>query len=331
MTDFPKVSIVVLTWNDLKLVLAVLKDISKLKVGGIKAETVVVDNGSTDGTGEKLKSYKLDNMPFKLIENGENLGFAAGNNVGIKDVIERGADYILLLNNDVILPKDLLVKLVAVIKGDNKIGFLTPLIYFAKGYEFHKERYKTEELGRVIWYAGGVIDWDNVYSSHRGVNEVDGGQYDAQTETDFINGACAMIRSEALERTGFFDEKFFLYWEDADLSMRVKEAGWKVVYSPASHVWHKVAQASGIGSDMNDYFLTRNRLIFGMRYARARTKVALIRESFSLLSKGRKWQRIGTKDFYLRRLGKGSWPPAHRAFPEPKGSRNRRFGPEGND
>lgn len=307
MNKLPKFSILVLTWNQLALTLEELKDIAKLATTGLNCETIVVDNGSRDGTAQKLKRYKLPNMAFKLIANKENLGFAGGNNVGLKDAIKRGADFVLFLNNDVILPKDLLIRLVKVVNEDKKIGLLAPKMYFAKNYEFHKDRYKPKDLGRVIWYAGGKIDWDNIYSSHRGVDEVDKGQYDKQEETDFANGACALLRSELATEIGLLDEKLFLYWEDADYSMRARKTGWKVVYTPSTHVWHKVAQASGIGSNLNDYFLTRNRMVFGMRYARMRTKVALTKESIKLLLKGRLWQKIAIRDFYLGRLGKGSW------------------------
>ena len=307
MNKSPKVSIIILTWNSIGLTLEVLKDISKLDTKGISIETIVVDNGSTDKTQEKLRGYKLPNMPFKLIRNKENLGFAEGNNIGMRDALKRGADYVLLMNNDVIVPRNLVVQLIKVAENDNKIGLLAPKMYFAKGYEFHKERYSNKDLGKVIWYAGGMIDWDNIYSSHKGVDEVDKGQYDKQEETDVVNGACALIRKEVIEDIGYLDKKLFLYWEDADYSQRARKKGWKVVYAPKTHLWHKVAQASGIGSDLNDYFLTRNRMIFGMRYARLRTKLALIRESFKLLVSGRKWQKIGTRDFYLGRFGKGSW------------------------
>jgi len=307
MNKSPKVSIIILTWNSIGLTLEVLKDIGKLDTKGILIETIVVDNGSTDKTQEKLRGYKLPNMPFKLIRNKENLGFAEGNNIGMRDALKRGTDYVLLMNNDVIVPRNLVVQLIKVAENDNKIGLLAPKMYFAKGYEFHKKRYSNKDLGKVIWYAGGMIDWDNIYSSHKGVDEVDKGQYDKQEETDVVNGACALIRKEVIKNVGYLDKNLFLYWEDADYSQRARKKGWKVVYTPKTHLWHKVAQASGIGSDLNDYFLTRNRMIFGMRYARLRTKLALIRESFKLLVSGRKWQKIGTRDFYLGRFGKGSW------------------------
>jgi GT2 family glycosyltransferase len=116
-----------------------------------------------------------------------------------------------------------------------------------------------------------------------------------------------LLRSEALKDIGLFDEKYFMYLEDADLSQRLKKKGWEVLYAPKTEIWHKVAQSSGIGSDLNDYFITRNRLLFGMRYAKCRTKLALVKESFKLLLTGRGWQKIGVRDFYLGRFRKGSW------------------------
>lgn len=302
-----KVSLIILNWNARQMTESQLKDVARLETAGLKAETIVVDNSSTDDSRQKLSFYKLPNMDYRFIETGANLGYAGGNNAGIREALNQGADYLLLMNNDLILPRDLLVQLIKVVGKDKKIGLLSPKIYFAKGYEFHKERYKEKDLGKVIWYAGGLIDWRNIYSTHRGVDEVDKGQYDRQEETDAASGACVLVRRELIEEIGYSREKYFLYWEDAEYSERARRSGWKVVYTPETCLWHKVAQSSGVGSNLNDYFLTRNRLGFGMKYASAWTKFALFRESIKLLLKGRKWQKIGIRDFYLGRWGKGSW------------------------
>ena len=283
-----------------------LENVAGLDTNGLDATCVVVDNGSTDDTVEKLSNYKLPNMSYRFIKTGENLGYV-GNNVGIRDAYNQGADYLILLNNDVILPKDLITKLVETAEKDKKIGLLAPKMYFAKGYEFHKDRYKKEDLGKVIWYAGGFIDWDNVYSNHRGVDEVDRGQYDKEIEVDAANGACLLIRNEVIAGIGYLRDKYFMYWEDADYCLRAKKAGWKIVYTPETCLWHKVSASSGIGSNLNDYFLTRNRLDFGLRYAPLKTKLALLKESFKFLVSGRLWQKIGVRDYYLGRWGKGSW------------------------
>ena len=302
-----KVSLIILSWNARKMTQKELENVAKLDTNGLDAECVVVDNGSTDDSQDVLSNYKLPNMNYKFIETNANLGYAGGNNFGLKYSFKEGFNYTVLLNNDVILPKDILIKLVGIAEKDQKIGLLAPKMYFAKGYEFHKDRYKKEDLGKVIWYAGGFIDWGNVCSIHRGVNDVDYGQYDKEIEVDAANGACLLIRNKVIGDIGFLRDKYFMYWEDADYCVRAKKAGWKIVYTPITYLWHKVSASSGIGSELNDYFLTRNRMRFGMNYAKMRTKFALFRESIKLLFNGRKWQKIGVKDFYLGRWGKGSW------------------------
>ena len=308
MSKSPKVSIVILTANSLEMTKEQLIDVAKLDTKDIQAECLIVDNGSSDGTEENLKNYKLPNMDYKFIETGENLGFAGGNNVGTKDSLKHGSDYVILMNNDLILPKDVVVKLVDFMEGNPEVGIASPKIYFAKGYEFHKNRYKEGDLGKVFWYAGGIIDRKNAYSSHRGVDEVDCGQYDNAAETDFANGACAIIRSGIFEKVGFLDSSFFLYWEDADFSQRIKNAGYKVMYYPGTHLWHKVsASTGGSGSTTNDYFLTRNRFYFAMRYLASRTKFAVFRDTIKLVFTGRKWQRWGAIDALLGVKGMGAW------------------------
>lgn len=308
MTKIPKVSIIILTTNALSMTKEELLDVSKLDTTSVQCECIVVDNGSKDGTEEAIKDYKLPNMDYKFIQSGANLGFAGGNNIGIKDAVKKGSDYILLLNNDVILPADLIQKLVKFMEDNPNVGLASPKMYFAKGYEFHKDRYKESEKGKVFWYAGGILDWDNIYSSHRGVDEIDNGQYDDVVETDFANGACVIVKREVFEKIGYLDHSFFLYWEDADFSQRAKLAGFKVMYYPGTHMWHKVsASTGGSGSPTNDYFLTRNRYFFSKRYARLRTKFAVFRDMFRLIVTGRKWQKWGAIDALLGRKEMGQW------------------------
>ena len=192
-------------------------------------------------------------------------------------------------------------------KDDPDAAIISPKIYFAKGFEFHKNRYKKNELGKVIWYAGGIIDWNDIYGNNNGVDEVDNGQFNKTTDTDFATGACMLLNCVAIRKVGMFDEKYFMYFEDVDLSQRMKKHGWKVLFTSQAKLWHKVAQSSGVGSELNDYFITRNRLLFAFRYASIRTKFAIFRESLRLFIKGRKWQKKGVEDFYFSNFGKGSW------------------------
>lgn len=298
-----KVSLVILNWERINDTLECLESVGKLNTDGFILNTIVVDNASTDDSLERLKKTK----GIDLILSKSNLGFTGGNNLGIKKALENGAGYIIILNNDTILDKDSITQLVKEMLNDSTIGVMSPKIYFAKGFEYKKQKYKESDLGKVIWYAGGIIDWKNVYGVTRGVDEIDNGQFEKIEETDFATGTCLILSRKAIEMVGMFDENYNLYYEDTDLSQRIRKAGFKVMFNPKAIIWHKVAQSSGIGSKLNDYYISRNRLMFGMKYASLRTKLALLRESIKLLFTGRTWQKIGVRDYFLRRLGKGSW------------------------
>jgi len=307
---FPKAAVIILTTNALAMTKEELSDVAKLETKGLKATCVVVDNDSSDGTEAALKNYRLPNMDYRFIQSGANLGFAGGNNVGIKYALKNKFDYVLLLNNDVILAKDLLVKLVSFMEENPRAGLVSPKMYFAKGYEFHKDRYKVSELGKVFWYAGGIIDRKNAYFFHRGVDEIDRGQYDRIESTDFANGACVLIRRAVLTKVGLLDASFFLYCEDADFSEKAKKAGFEIYYYPKTAMWHKVsASTGGSGSPSNDYFLIRNRFYFARRYLPFRTKLAVIKDTLRLIITGRIWQKRGALDALLGRKGMGSWRP----------------------
>lgn len=307
-----KASVIILSFNRKSDTLATIRSLARSRVKSFTMEIIVVDNASYDGSPEAIKNElaKIKGATkhlTKFIGRKENLGFAEGNNVGMRYALKTNAQYIFLLNDDTIIDKNTITSLIESAKENPAAGAISPKIYFAKGYEFHKKRYEKRDLGKVIWYAGGDIDWANIYGSNHGVDEVDNGQYDKSHETDFTTGCCVLYKSEVLRKVGLYDKRYFAYLEDADHSQRIKKAGYQTLYEPKAHLWHKVAQSSGIGSELNDYFLTRNRMLFGLRYGSFRTKLALIKESMKLLLKGRKWQRVGIKDFYLGNFGKGSW------------------------
>ena len=300
-----KVFITTITFNSHKATLECLESIEKLEKENFELFVMVIDNASKE-VFETSREYK--NFKLKVLRSEENLGFSGGQNLGIRNALKEGADFIIVLNNDTILNRKLIKSLIASFKAD--VGIVSPKIYFAKGYEFHKDRYKETEKGKVFWYAGGIIDWSNVIAKHRGVDEVDKEQYSKVSEIEFATGCCMALRKEIFQNVGFFDDKYFLYLEDCDLSKRVKMKKLKVIYQPNAVLWHKnAASAGGSGSALQDYYITRNRLLFGFKYSSFRTKLALIRESIRIAYSGRKWQRKGVIDFYLRRFGKGSFSP----------------------
>lgn len=303
-----KIAVVILNWNGYKDTLECIESIVKSDVSSVRCDIVVVDNNSSDNSLQELsKVANLNSNPrVFVVSNRENLGFSGGNNVGIKFALELGVDKIVILNNDTELESKCIKELVSASNRHPK-AIITPKIYFAPGYEFHKDRYTKSQVGKVIWCAGGEIDWNNVYGKNMGVDEVDNGQYDKEVPVDFATGACMLLPRELILKSGLFDDKYFLYLEDLELSTRAKVNGWSIIYSPKARLWHKVSQSSAIGSSLNDYFITRNRLIFGLKYAPIRAKFALIRESVRFIISGRKWQRIGSLDFYLRRFKQGSF------------------------
>ena len=296
-----KVAVVILNWNRPKDTVGCLESVYELHPGDYSLEVILVDNASTDGSVAAVRS-------LRLIQNKENLGYAGGNNVGIRQAIKDGADFVFVLNNDTILDKNALLSLLRAAGEHKDAGIFSPKIYFAKGFEFHKDRYSKGDLGKVIWAAGGDWDRDNVLGSNHGVNEVDNNQFDKVREIDFATGAAMFVRREVFEKVGFFNQDYFLYVEDVEFCERAKKGGFKILYVPEAKLWHKVAQSSGIGSGLNDYFTTRNRLVFGLKYANMRTKIALIRESLRFLLTGRHWQKRGVVDFYLHHLGRGGFP-----------------------
>ncbi len=306
-----KLSIVVLNYNGKDLLINCLNSINNALADksdrNLEVEIVVVDNASTDDSRAYLEQLTVKSYQLKAIFNNRNLGFTGGNNAGIKYALKNKADYVMVLNNDVIVKNPFWLPMVDYLEKNPNVGVIGPKIYFAPGFEFHQDRYSKEEQGRVIWYAGGKIDWQNIYCSHRGVDEVDKGQYDQVDETDFVSGCCLLSSKKVWQKVGLFDDKYFLYYEDSDFSQRVKKSGWQTVYFPRSHIWHLNAGSSESGGDLQDYFITRNRLFFGMRWAPLRSKISLFRESIKHLITGRKWQKIGARDFYLNRFGRGSW------------------------
>ncbi|NMB56898.1 glycosyltransferase family 2 protein [Candidatus Beckwithbacteria bacterium] len=298
-----KIAILIINFNGLVQTLTCLQSLEKIKHEQFTVQIFVVDYGLEDQTQE-IKAKFPD---IQIYREEKNLGFAGGNNFLGTKALAWQADYILLLNNDTLVSPDFLQKLFNYLEKNPKVAAVCPKIYFAKGYEYHKNKYQDKDLGKVIWYAGGKIDWDNIYSSHRGVDEVDYGQFNETNDTQFFSGCCVLLRTEVVQKIGLFNEKLFMYWEDVDLSMRILKSGFAIKYYPQSYIFHKNAGSSGVGSSLHDYFLNRNRLYFAFKYASLRTKLAIFRQSLVKLVNGSQWERQAVKDFYLGNMGIGSW------------------------
>lgn len=298
-----KIYIVIINYGNHKDTLECLNSLLKINKTKFKLNTIVVDNHPEKRI--RIDENNFSKIGLKIIVSPRNTGFSGGMNLGIKEALGGKADYILIQNNDTYVKEDFLEKLFEFSEENENAGIVAPKIYFAKGYEFHKDRYKEAEQGKIIWYAGGKIDWENVVGRHIGVDEIDTGEFDNVSETELASGCSMLISSDVFKKIGLFDEKYFLYYEDADLCIRAKKAGFKIYYIPKSVVWHKNAgSAGGSGSELQDYYITRNRLLFGLKYAPMRSKIALIKEGIRFIISGRPMQKKGASDFFKNRFGK---------------------------
>ena len=239
------VSIILLNWNGLADTVECLESLMSLDYPAY--EVVVVDNGSTDGSAGVIRAR----FPWVvLIETGENLGFAGGNNVGLRHVMAGAADYAFLLNNDTAIDPLCIRQLVEIAEGDSAIGIVGPTIY----YYHDSER---------VWSGGGAIDWQRGLTRMLGLDEEDVGQFgSAPREVDFVSGCAMLVRRAALERAGLMDERFFAYYEEVEWCVRIRQAGFRVVHVPQARLWHKITPECRADSPLVHYYMTRNRLLF---------------------------------------------------------------------
>ena len=279
-----KVAVVILNFKVAEEVVKCIKSVQASTYANL--QIIVVDNNSQDSLEEKLRNFKS----IYFYANSENSGYTGGNNIGIKLAIQLGVEYILILNPDTTVDKNCIENLV---KGAEKlrVGVVGPKIYFSG----------TEK----IWYAGGIMNLANVIGSHRGVDEKDTGQYDKAEETDYVTGAAMLINVDVIKKIGMFDENFFLYYEDADFCMRAKKAGFKIFYIPDAQVYHDNAKSAGLGSPLQDYFITRNRMLYVSKFLSFRTRFALFREALRNINSP--VRRLAFFDFLIGNFGKGSF------------------------
>lgn len=227
--------------DDLLSCLTSLKNISA------KAQILVVDNGSTDGSVEAIKKYWHQ---LRVIENSSNLGFAAGNNVGIRYALKKGATHILFLNPDMVVQENIFP---ALLKNDADI--VAPVIKFSRN-------------GKWVYDLGGRVNFLLGRPRHREVKK----SKDIESyPVDYVSGACMLVKREVLEKIKGFDASFFLYFEDVDFCLRAKRAGFKVAVEPRSVVIHKLSEGKR-RSVVKNLHLSRSNLIFIRKHVRPRAR-----------------------------------------------------------
>ena len=184
----------------------------------------------------------------KIILSPENNGFSSGNNIGIKQAISDGCEYVLLLNNDTVVDKYFLTELVNVADNNPHAGIVTGdiLYYYAKN---------------KLWYSAGDYNLQN-----GDITMVSGAISSESKEISFACGCLMLIRRTVFEDIGLFDESFFLYTEDTDYCCKAQKAGWKIIWTNRSKIYHKVSASSGDISPFQQYYQIRNDLFVAKKY-----------------------------------------------------------------
>lgn len=238
------VAVIVLNWNRKE---DSLRCLASLLDQDYPSYTVLfVDNDSSDGSVEAVSQ---DFPQVEVIVNSANLGFAEGNNVGIHAALQQGFDAIMLLNNDTVVPSDLLSMLTSVMNADDAIGAVGPAIVYLHNPE-------------IVWSSGGTIDWKRgvVTASH-----VDCSIDQLPREpfpVDHMSGCCMLVRADAIRRAGTLDSRFFMYYEETEWCVRLARAGYRLGIDPAARVLHDVTPDTHLRSSNIAYFMTRNHLLF---------------------------------------------------------------------
>lgn len=238
-----QVAIIVLNWNGWRDTLECLASLKNLNYPNYRI--IVVDNASTDDSVTRVHDAHAGLL---LIVNDRNLGFGGGCNVGIRRALQEGADYVWLLNNDTKVDPHALTALVEKAECDPKIGAAGSVLYYM------------DEPGRVQAWGGGYVNFWLGVSRHRYAPA-------PENRLHYLTGASLLLRREALEQVGLFDEKFFMYWEDADFGFRLRRAGWKLAVASGARVWHKESASLGKKSPVLDEYFNASAVRFFRRHA----------------------------------------------------------------
>ena len=246
-------SIITINYNGLK---DTCELIDTLPLEDKSIEVIVVDNASVQDEATVIENLYSQ---VKVIRSKKNLGFAGGNNLGIKAAQGK---FIFFLNNDTLLRPQTsdLKPLISRLESSNKIGMVCPKIRFTWG-------------NQLIQFAGYTpLSPITMRNKAIGCGEDDHGQYDTPHPTPYAHGAAMMVKREVFEKAGLMPECYFLYYEELDWSMMIRHAGYDIWYEPACTIYHKESQTTGQNSPLRTYYITQNRLLFAQRNQLGRMK-----------------------------------------------------------
>lgn len=290
---YPHVLIILVTWNHWEVTCDCLDSLRRLTYPNY--QVLVVDNGSSDDTVAQIRKQYPE---VSLLENGRNLGFAAGCNVGLRYALESETHYVFLLNNDTEVPAGLLDVLVPEADSLPRLGILGPEL-----------RYDQEPAR--IWFRGSYrhpLTLEATDFGPLGPRRIR--RQDAVRAVDYLFGTAMLIPTNALHEVGLFDESFFMYYEDMDLSIRMQHAGYRLYSTTSSGLTHRVAASTDEHSDFRYYHKARSSVIFFKKHAGWLRRLlviipyrtgSLIRTTMRLASKG-EWASVRA---YLRGIGDG--------------------------
>jgi GT2 family glycosyltransferase len=294
----PKVLVIILQYNNSSLTVKCLESVSRSDYPNF--EVVVVDNNSRPDHAQAIeKAIARFGARYKFIASDKNLGYSGGNNLGIKRGLQNDVEYFLILNNDVVIGEDLISKLVERIEYDGRLGIIAPAV---------------DENEKVA--CGGKIEWLRSELSHiYGSDEKFAGA--SNNLKIYVPGMAMMVRRAVFEKIGLLDEKYFLYFEDADFSERTARAGFAIEIHPELIVWHETSSTTRrFGSPLLLRYHFRNAHLFNWKYAPFWIKILLPFWSiFIIIKQGIKMLILpykrgvsrfiisGVMDFYLGRWG----------------------------
>lgn len=245
----PSVAAVVLSYEGRDVTLQALESLTAQDHP--RLALVVADNGSTDGTKEAVEAAY---PAVTVVRTEENLGPAGGVNLGLRWGLERGFDYLLVLNNDIEAAPDMVTEMVRVAESDARIGIVAPKAFY---YE-DRDR---------IWSAGGILRFKESVTRERGHKEPDRGQFDRDEEIPYANGCAMLVKAEVFRAVGLWDPLYFLSVEDADFCMRAKRAGWRCWFAHRARLWHMVSVTAGGYRAGRTFHTGRSTAFFLRRYA----------------------------------------------------------------